>query len=152
MGGAKSVLKKAKDSFDKGDYRWVGEVQNHVVFADSKSQTASEVPLFVPIPPVGARGHCYEIPSTYLFGFVAGILAAGLAFGTRALAEPDPLPSWNDGSAGNSAGDREMLEWTGAGRGARLIVLVFHATPSASMPMVPRTGCPTPSSAHSPSH
>jgi phosphoglycolate phosphatase-like HAD superfamily hydrolase len=27
---------------------------------------------------------------------------------------------------GNSAGDREMLEWTGAGDGARLMVLVFH--------------------------
>jgi len=27
---------------------------------------------------------------------------------------------------GNSAGDREMLEWTGAGAGARLMMLVFH--------------------------
>jgi phosphoglycolate phosphatase-like HAD superfamily hydrolase len=27
---------------------------------------------------------------------------------------------------GNSAGDREMLEWTGAGSGRRLMVLVFH--------------------------
>lgn len=29
-------------------------------------------------------------------------------------------------SFGNSAGDREMLEWTGAGGGARLRMLVFH--------------------------
>jgi phosphoglycolate phosphatase-like HAD superfamily hydrolase len=27
---------------------------------------------------------------------------------------------------GNSAGDREMLQWTGAGGGARLMMLVFH--------------------------
>jgi phosphoglycolate phosphatase-like HAD superfamily hydrolase len=27
---------------------------------------------------------------------------------------------------GNSGGDREMLEWTGAGSGARLMMLVFH--------------------------
>ena len=27
---------------------------------------------------------------------------------------------------GNSAGDREMLQWTGAGSGARLMMLVFH--------------------------
>src|SRR5277367_3039400 len=27
---------------------------------------------------------------------------------------------------GNSTGDREMLEWTGAGDGARLNMLVFH--------------------------
>lgn len=29
-------------------------------------------------------------------------------------------------SFGNSAGDREMLQWTGAGDGARLMMLVFH--------------------------
>ncbi|MGB5834910.1 MAG: hypothetical protein WBG92_23395 [Thiohalocapsa sp.] len=27
---------------------------------------------------------------------------------------------------GNSAGDREMLVWTGAGDGSRLMMLVFH--------------------------
>lgn len=27
---------------------------------------------------------------------------------------------------GNSAGDREVLEWTGAGDGPRLMMLVFH--------------------------
>ncbi len=34
MGGAENVLKKAREAFDKGDYRWVAEVVNHVVFAD----------------------------------------------------------------------------------------------------------------------
>jgi alkyl sulfatase BDS1-like metallo-beta-lactamase superfamily hydrolase len=33
MGGADAVLAKARESFEAGDYRWVAEVVNHVVFA-----------------------------------------------------------------------------------------------------------------------
>jgi alkyl sulfatase BDS1-like metallo-beta-lactamase superfamily hydrolase len=34
MGGADEVLRKARAAFDDGDYRWVAQVVNHVVFAD----------------------------------------------------------------------------------------------------------------------
>ncbi len=34
MGGADAVLTKARESFFAGDFRWVAEVVNHVVFAD----------------------------------------------------------------------------------------------------------------------
>ena len=40
MGGAEAVLEKARRSFDEGDYRWVAEVVNHVVFADPENATA----------------------------------------------------------------------------------------------------------------
>jgi alkyl sulfatase BDS1-like metallo-beta-lactamase superfamily hydrolase len=40
MGGAEQALKKAKEAFDKGEYRWVAEVVNLVVFADPKNQVA----------------------------------------------------------------------------------------------------------------
>jgi alkyl sulfatase BDS1-like metallo-beta-lactamase superfamily hydrolase len=33
MGGARAVLDRARRAFDEGDYRWVAEVVNHVVFA-----------------------------------------------------------------------------------------------------------------------
>jgi alkyl sulfatase BDS1-like metallo-beta-lactamase superfamily hydrolase len=33
MGGAEAVLGKARHAFEEGDYRWVAEVVNHVVFA-----------------------------------------------------------------------------------------------------------------------
>lgn len=33
MGGADQVVRRAQESFDAGDYRWVAEVVNHVVFA-----------------------------------------------------------------------------------------------------------------------
>ncbi len=40
MGGAAAVLTKARGSFDAGDYRWVAQVVNHVVFADPENQEA----------------------------------------------------------------------------------------------------------------
>jgi alkyl sulfatase BDS1-like metallo-beta-lactamase superfamily hydrolase len=43
MGGAEAVLEKARRSFDQGDYRWVAEVVNHVVFAEPESEAAREL-------------------------------------------------------------------------------------------------------------
>jgi alkyl sulfatase BDS1-like metallo-beta-lactamase superfamily hydrolase len=43
MGGADAVLAKAKESYDKGDYRWVAQVVNHVVFADPDNQEAKDL-------------------------------------------------------------------------------------------------------------
>jgi alkyl sulfatase BDS1-like metallo-beta-lactamase superfamily hydrolase len=40
MGGADELLPKAQASFDRGDYRWVAEVVNHLVFADPTNQAA----------------------------------------------------------------------------------------------------------------
>ncbi len=40
MGGAHSVLKRARASFDKGEYRWVAEVLNHLVFAEPENEKA----------------------------------------------------------------------------------------------------------------
>ena len=41
--GADNVLRQAKQSFDKGDYRWVAEVVNHVVFADGENIAAKQL-------------------------------------------------------------------------------------------------------------
>ena len=43
MGGADAVLAKAKKAYDKGDYRWVAQVVNHVVFADPGNQAAKKL-------------------------------------------------------------------------------------------------------------
>ena len=40
MGGADAVLEKAAVYLGKGEYRWVGEVLNHVVFADPDNMLA----------------------------------------------------------------------------------------------------------------
>jgi len=43
MGGAGAVLERARDSFEQGDYRWVAEVVNHVVFAEPENAAAREL-------------------------------------------------------------------------------------------------------------
>ena len=43
MGGADAVLERARRSFDEGDYRWVAEVVNHVIFADPTNTEAREL-------------------------------------------------------------------------------------------------------------
>jgi linear primary-alkylsulfatase len=40
MGGAERVLEQARRSFEEGDYRWVVEVVNHLVFAEPENQAA----------------------------------------------------------------------------------------------------------------
>ena len=40
MGGADSVLAKARASFDKGEYRWVAQVLNHLVFVEPDNKQA----------------------------------------------------------------------------------------------------------------
>jgi alkyl sulfatase BDS1-like metallo-beta-lactamase superfamily hydrolase len=43
MGGAEAVLERAGRSFEAGDYRWVAEVVNHVVFADPDNVEAASL-------------------------------------------------------------------------------------------------------------
>ena len=43
MGGAENLLAQARQSFDKGEYRWVAQVVNHLVFADPDNKAAREL-------------------------------------------------------------------------------------------------------------
>jgi alkyl sulfatase BDS1-like metallo-beta-lactamase superfamily hydrolase len=43
MGGPEAVLSKAKESYAKGEYRWVAQVVNHVVFADPENRAARDL-------------------------------------------------------------------------------------------------------------
>jgi alkyl sulfatase BDS1-like metallo-beta-lactamase superfamily hydrolase len=43
MGGAPAIITKARESFQKGEYRWVAQVMNHVVFADPINTEAKEL-------------------------------------------------------------------------------------------------------------
>lgn len=43
MGGAENLLAKARESFDKGEYRWVAQVVNHLVFADPDNKAARDL-------------------------------------------------------------------------------------------------------------
>jgi alkyl sulfatase BDS1-like metallo-beta-lactamase superfamily hydrolase len=43
MGGADNLLAKARESFDQGEYRWVAQVVNHLVFADPDNAAARDL-------------------------------------------------------------------------------------------------------------
>ena len=40
MGGAENLLANARTAFDQGEYRWVAQVVNHLVFADPDNKAA----------------------------------------------------------------------------------------------------------------
>ncbi|WOX06814.1 alkyl/aryl-sulfatase [Microbulbifer pacificus] len=40
LGGAEAVMQKAREAFDKGDYRWAAELLNHLVFAQPDNTDA----------------------------------------------------------------------------------------------------------------
>jgi linear primary-alkylsulfatase len=43
MGGPEALLERARRSFEQGDYRWVAEVVNHVVFTEPENEAAREL-------------------------------------------------------------------------------------------------------------
>jgi len=43
MGGSQKVIDLAREEFKAGDYRWVAQVMNHVVFAEPDNQAAREL-------------------------------------------------------------------------------------------------------------
>ena len=43
MGGAPALLARARDDFERGEYRWVAQVVNHVVFGDPSNQPARQL-------------------------------------------------------------------------------------------------------------
>jgi len=43
MGGVDALLDKAREYYEKGEYRWVAEVVNHAVFADPDNQAAKNL-------------------------------------------------------------------------------------------------------------
>ncbi len=43
MGGAEAVLQRARKDFAQGEYRWVAQVLDHVIFADPGNTTAREL-------------------------------------------------------------------------------------------------------------
>ena len=42
-GGAEALLAHAREAFERGDYRWVAEVVNHLVFAEPDNTSAKEL-------------------------------------------------------------------------------------------------------------
>ena len=67
MGGAAQVLARAKAAFDKGDYRWVTQVVNHVVFSDPENKEARNLQADA-LEQLGYQSESATFRNFYLFG------------------------------------------------------------------------------------
>lgn len=93
MGGADAVLKKAKESFNKGDYRWVAQVVNHVVFADPNNKAARDLQADA-LEQMGYQAESGPWRNFYLSG--AKELREGVKqLGAPSTASPDAIRAMN---------------------------------------------------------
>jgi len=67
MGGASELMKKAQISYDNGEYRWVAELLNHLVFAQPNHQEAREL-LAKSYDQLGYQAESAPWRDTYLSG------------------------------------------------------------------------------------
>ncbi|APE11323.1 MULTISPECIES: alkyl/aryl-sulfatase [unclassified Rhodococcus (in: high G+C Gram-positive bacteria)] len=88
MGGADAVLRNARRSFDEGDYRWVAQVVNHVVFAEPDNQQARELQADA-LEQLGYQAESAPWRNFYLTG--AQELRHGVVIESTALATSDVL-------------------------------------------------------------
>ena len=67
IGGADAVLAKARASFDAGDYQWVVEVLNHLVFAEPDNTAARELQADA-MEQLGYQAESSTFRNAYLMG------------------------------------------------------------------------------------
>jgi linear primary-alkylsulfatase len=93
MGGTDALLKKAKEYYDKGEYRWVAQVVNHAVFADPTNQAAKDLEADA-LEQLGYQAENGPWRNFYLTG--AQELRQGVAkLPTPNTASPDTVSSMN---------------------------------------------------------
>ncbi len=93
MGGSDAVLTKAKEYYDKGEYRWVAAVVNHVVFAEPDNQAAKNLQADA-LEQLGYQAESGPWRNFYLSG--AKELREGVKrLGTPNTASPDTIRSMN---------------------------------------------------------
>ncbi|WP_420008959.1 alkyl/aryl-sulfatase [Xanthomonas sacchari] len=88
MGGEAAVLKKARASFEKGDYRWVAEVAKHVVFANPDSREGRAL-LADALEQMGYQSEAGTWRNAMLMGALE--LRDGVPKGGATTASPDVL-------------------------------------------------------------
>ena len=119
MGGAEAIIAKARADFAKGEYRWVAEVMNRVVFADPQNAEAREL-CAQAYDQLGYLSEASTWRNAYLFG--AHELRNGPAEIRRAAFAPDIASALSVGSffdtlavrlnGPKADGKRIVVNWT----------------------------------------
>jgi alkyl sulfatase BDS1-like metallo-beta-lactamase superfamily hydrolase len=66
-GGAAALLQQAHDAFNRGDYRWVAEIVNHLVFAEPTNQAARSLQARA-LEQLGYQSESATFRNAYLMG------------------------------------------------------------------------------------
>jgi alkyl sulfatase BDS1-like metallo-beta-lactamase superfamily hydrolase len=88
MGGAEAILARARKDFDKGDYRWVAQVVNHVVLAEPENKAARQLQADT-LEQLGYQAECATWRNFYFTG------AAELRHGVKKLPAPKSARTWS---------------------------------------------------------
>jgi alkyl sulfatase BDS1-like metallo-beta-lactamase superfamily hydrolase len=93
MGGAARIIQQAKKDYASGNYRWVAEVMNHVVFADPQNQEARNLEADA-LEQLGYQSESGPWRNFYLSG--ASELRAGVKkHAVPSSASPDTIRAMN---------------------------------------------------------
>jgi alkyl sulfatase BDS1-like metallo-beta-lactamase superfamily hydrolase len=88
MGGSTAILQRARQDFEAGEFRWVAEIVNRVVFAEPHNKDAREL-CAAALEQLGYLSEASTWRNSYLFG--AHELRNGIAAPRRTLLSMDVL-------------------------------------------------------------
>ena len=118
MGGAPAIIKKAKESYAKGEYRWVAEVMSKVVFADPNNKEAKNLEADA-LEQLGYQTENGTWRNNYLMG--AYELRNGVVANATSSASPDTITAMTTDmlldfmgiqlNAEKAAGKKMVLNW-----------------------------------------
>ena len=136
MGGADAVIAKARADFAKGEFRWVAQVMNQVVFADPTNRDARELCADA-LEQLGYQAESATWRNDYLFG--ARELRMGpLQLNPRTILSPDLIRAITTETffdfmgvrlnADRAAGHRFVIDWRFSDTGQSLVLNLEHST------------------------
>ncbi|MBI2219126.1 MAG: MBL fold metallo-hydrolase, partial [Candidatus Rokubacteria bacterium] len=136
MGGAVEVIRRARDDFAGGEYRWVAQVMSHVVFADPDNREARELAADA-FEQLGYQAESATWRNAYLYG--AQELRQGVAkLPPRPVLSPDLLAAVTTETVFDlvavrlnperAADHRMRINWSFTDTGERAVLNLEHAT------------------------
>ncbi len=136
MGGADAVMERARADFANGDYRWVAEVMNHVVFADPENAAARHLQADA-LEQLGYQAEAATWRNVYLMGAYElrnGVLTeeGGEGGGGNSLLAAMTVPMIFDYlavqlDAARAEGHRIVLNWIFTDTDERYVLNLEHA-------------------------
>ena len=127
MGGAAAAIARAREDFERGEYRFVAEVMSHVVFADPANREARRLGAAA-LEQLGYVAESATWRNAYLLGALELRRGPGES-GARAPVSPDVVRAMSPHlffdylavrlDAERAEGKRIVLDWVLADRGAR---------------------------------